>query len=1028
MRKVFLLLCLISPISWSLEITETCMTGQYPVECAPTVIEYKGERALLSVNRGGQVMLWSVEGKDLGPGPDGIVAQLPKGEWSSSPVACGGRSACYAFCNGEGRVVMLDEGFKTRWEYDLGAATNWGAACGVGVTPTGRTGLSMCWADMSGRITCLDSEGGHVWKTQLEFGACKAPLQTFGGAQGLAKILAASGTRLCCLDSDGRVLWTRDLRGAIISRPEVFDLSGKRVILCGAGSGYLFALTPEGEIAWEAAVGDEIDSTIALLPRPSCAPLILCRGLWGNLYAFDENGRRVWTHLFRAKNRSRPLVFHADGDGDMEILCTAYNQHAYLFDHEGRLVDDLRLGGCINGSPIPITDAATHRTDVFVVTAALLAQRIRFSPPRSPYASTPAPDSVSCDWPDAGERGPGAAIVLCNPQGALLDANLELVAGSGERLIRGRMTARSMFEIPFPETIPDNSTELRLIVTDARNKKIIDQRNAGSFQSKADEPPAESLELAAWPTPAYGAFDETRLAPWKQEKALCGVGRVSIPNLYVGETEAGAFVVASRLDDQCRVRIDLAKPVTADGKPFGGAITLYEVVSTRTVNGEAVPDALVKLNDANITLLSPKRSSKFWVSVNAYVAAPGEYNGRITVQPLRSEADTVSLEICIRVFPLEIKRPFPLTLCTWDYIPNQWFPDRTPEVLDDMVRHGVSVFPRTSCIPKGSVDEKGQLTLDTQTLDAELKRLEGRGQILIQLGVPAIAFPPAAPSPEQQHAAQIEYLHGLRDHLKERGWDYDDYAFYPVDEPGLGYGGSVSALIEAGTLFREADPRFRIYTDPVPSISKVDFERIEPLIDVWCPNMRLVSGLLAGDPRMKRIRDSGKTVWSYECVSQVKSISPLRYNRAAAWRAHFFGLSGIGFWTFSTTEVNHWLPGKGTNDEYALVYPGALPVPSVRWEAVRDGLEDIAAVMLLEEAVASGTARGDASDVVKEAKEALRIAQVDMLELSDEAFVESRDYLRQGDRTIPHTWTDVETYAAHRDRIARLTLALTEGK
>ncbi len=75
MRRVSLLICLIcliSPMSRSLEIAETRMTGQYPVECAPTVIEYRDQPALLSVNRGGQVMLWSVEGKDLGPGPGGI--------------------------------------------------------------------------------------------------------------------------------------------------------------------------------------------------------------------------------------------------------------------------------------------------------------------------------------------------------------------------------------------------------------------------------------------------------------------------------------------------------------------------------------------------------------------------------------------------------------------------------------------------------------------------------------------------------------------------------------------------------------------------------------------------------------------------------------------------------------------------------------------------------------------------------------------------------------------------------------------
>ena len=101
-------------------------------------------------------------------------------------------------------------------------------------------------------------------------------------------------------------------------------------------------------------------------------------------------------------------------------------------------------------------------------------------------------------------------------------------------------------------------------------------------------------------------------------------------------------------------------------------------------------------------------------------------------------------------------------------------------------------------------------------------------------------------------------------------------------------------LLDAGKLFREADPKLRTYTDPVPGLSWKDFERIEPLVDVWAPNMRLVSGLLSGDPRIQRIMNAG-SVWSYECVGEVKSLSPLRYNRGNAWRAKFFGLSGIGF-------------------------------------------------------------------------------------------------------------------------------------
>jgi len=1027
-KRALLLLCLIAPSAWPMEIVWTRMTSQNTVECSPLLIAYKGQPAILAVNRAGQVMLWSTDGTDLGPGQDGLFGQLPKGVWSSTPSAWGAAgSTSYSFCSGEGHIVTLDEAFNARWEFDLGAGTHWGASRPIEVTPAGKTGLFMCWADSSGKVTCLDQEGKPVWTTQLEFGGCNAPLQTLHIPEGAVKILAASGNHLCCLDSDGGVLWSSDLRGAIISQPEVFELSGKRVILCGAGAGSLFALTTEGGILWEAVIGDEIDSTIALLPRRDASPLVLCKGLWGSLHAFDENGRHVWSHLLRAKSRGRPLVFDVDVDGDMEVLVTTYDQHVYLFDHEGRLADDLRLSGCINGSPMPIADPVTGRTDALVVNASLLAHRIRISPPRSSYGAAPSSDAVTCEWPDGKDYAAGASIIVRNPAGALVNATLDIHANSGERWIAGCLTARSMFEMPIPKPLPKDAAQLRFVVSDAQGgKNLVEQGRAVPAQEKVVAP-VESPRLAAWPTPAYGLFDESRLAAVKRELTQCSGGAVSISDLYIGEIDQGAFIIACDLGAPCWVRLDVAKPVTPDGKPFAGGIELYEVVLTGTVNGDRVSDALVKLGDARLALLSPKRSSKFWVSVNATTAEDGEYRGQIEVQPIQRETEPLNLDLQINVLPLRIERPFPLTLCTWDYIPNKWFPDRTSEVLDDMAVHGVSVFPRTTCVPEASVDDASRLTMEWSAIDAELQRLKGRGQILIQLGSPPITFA-QPPSADKKRAAEIDYLRQLRDHLKEKGWDYADYAFYPLDEPGLDHGGNLHILIEAATLFREADPKFRIYTDPVPGLSKADFSRIEPLIDVWCPNMRLVSGLLADDPRIKRILGSGKTVWSYECVSQVKSISPLRYNRAAAWRAYYFGLAGIGFWTFSTTEVNHWFPGKGTNDEYALVYPGMLPVPSVRWEAVRDGLEDIAAAKLLEQAIASQAATGGQSNTAKEAQEALRVAKADMMELSDQAFIESRDYLRAGDRTIPHTWTDVEACAAHRERIARLTLFLKQGR
>jgi len=55
---------------------------------------------------------------------------------------------------------------------------------------------------------------------------------------------------------------------------------------------------------------------------------------------------------------------------------------------------------------------------------------------------------------------------------------------------------------------------------------------------------------------------------------------------------------------------------------------------------------------------------------------------------------------------------------------------------------------------------------------------------------------------------------------------------YPLDEPGLHHGQNVPILLEAARLFREADPKIQIYTDPVPGLSLMDFEQIAAYLDV----------------------------------------------------------------------------------------------------------------------------------------------------------------------------------------------------
>ena len=801
----------------------------------------------------------------------------------------------------------------------------------------------------------------------------------------------------------------------------MLSLPERNLILCGTSSGSLFALNSDGEVLWECPMGDIFNGSLTILPRTGASPLILCSGLWGNLHAIDVAGRPVWTHLFRAKNRAAPVVVEVGRDGHREIFLPTFHQHVLAIDEHGELADDLRLSGIMPSALTPISDPASARADLLVTTTTLLAYRLRPGPPKSPYGKTGEPQHVTLLPQPVGEAREVSTLQVLNPNGALINVNLAMTDAEGWTRIVSSLTARSAFEIPLPSLTRTGAWSLRATARDTTGN-LLDEKVWKLPSAPPHEPtPTAARVLRAWPAQPYGAFEETRIDALDNGTEIGHDKEVVVRNLYLDEADQGAFIIASTREVPIRCRIRLTNLLRDDSTNFGGTIVLREVVVTGSVNGERVPDALPKLGDGGLVTIPAHRSVKFWVSVDARGASPGKYAGRIIITPLDNEAEKLELPLAIEVLNLRLPTNPPLTICTWDYVPNRWFPARSPAVLDDMARHGVNVFPR-STIPPARADATGRLTIDWSTLDAELERLQGRGKILFHLGHPPIEFA-ATKTDAEKRPSELEYIRALRDHLREHGRGYADYAFYLLDEPGLDYGTNVPVLLDAGKLFREADPKLLTYTDPVPGLSWKDFERIEPLVDVWAPNMRLVSGLLSGDPRIHRIMKA-KTVWSYECVSQVKSLSPLRYNRANAWRAKFFGLSGIGFWTHSTTEADHWFAGKTVNDEYALVYPGEQPVPSVRWEAVRDGLEDVSAITLLEDAIQRCRQSGTKRELVSEAEVELRIALCDIMELSDEAFVESRDFLREGDRVLGHTATDVETFRRHRAEIARLTLIL----
>ncbi len=997
--------------AYGVDLVSTRTTGQYRVEATPVAVDVNGDGASEWVLLGeqGQVMAWNADLSNFGAGQDGAVATLPTGKWPSSPAAVRtGTALRLVFVSDDGNVAALDETFAPAWTYQLPGKTTWSRA-----TPLVLAGDEplLVIGDHSGTLTALHGDGSVVWSKDMGLGPCKTLLQSVPDAPD--QFLAPLGNHLACIDRAGDVVWKTDVGEPVSARAEVFDLPEGRRVLCGTAQGTLVALDAQGALRWKSAVGDELDCSITLVPRNDDAPLVVVAGLWGNLHAFDMQGQHVWTHLFRAKNRARPVLLDCDGDGQDEVVVAAYGQRAYVVNAQGRRVDEFRLSGTVNAWPLLIPNANALPPDMVFISGVLLAHRFRVGPPTPIYGSVGEYGNVSAERnPSDGPDGPG--ILVRNPRHAFVRANVIAAASDNSKTVAAALSARDWMVIPSPAIAHDAALTVELSDPAGGPPTVV------TLAAEADPGFDEATALVrVWPAPAYASFDSTRVTQHVSERDY-GQDGIFV-DLNRGEVDQGAFVVASRAEEPLTARVEIEMPKREDGAVFGGAFTLREVVLTPTVNGEIVADALPDLGDGTILKIPSNRAVKVWISVDGNRADPGIYAGHVRITPIAQPELISAIPITVVVDAIALPAEFPLTFCTWDYLPNTWFPEHTPENLDDMGRHGVNVFPR-STLPTATYANDA-IQYDWTLLDAELDRLEGRGEILFHIGEPAIAGAESLDA-TARHALHIQYLHAFRDHLHARGLDYDDYAFYPVDEPGLDYGPRVPVYIAAAELFREADPKFRAYTDPVPGLSMQDYQRIAPLVDVWCPNMRLVNGLLSKDPRMEDIMASGKPVWSYECISQVKSLSPLRYNRANAWRAYYFGLDGIGHWTYSTTQANHWFANADKNDEYALVYPGDRPVPSVRWEAVRDGLEDIAALTMLQAEIDRNKAAGTKAELVAEAEAFLKGAMIDVMELSDQVYIESRDYLKQGDRRLWHTWWDALTFDEIRRKVGELTAQL----
>ena len=376
--------------------------------------------------------------------------------------------------------------------------------------------------------------------------------------------------------------------------------------------------------------------------------------------------------------------------------------------------------------------------------------------------------------------------------------------------------------------------------------------------------------------------------------------------------------------------------------------------------GGMSPDALPELGNAGIVRLAPSSSGRLWIDVLTKDLPPGDYATTLHMRALTQAGTTWDIPVRWTVEPVALPDVMPLKFCNWSGH-GRHFSHALDAAIDDLQDHHTSIFYNIPTI-RVKYDGNGNLVRETtwDEQDEFLRKMKPENVILFHhLPISPVAGAPGMFS-EAWERAFATFLPRWVEHLRQEGFGYDQWAFYPVDEPGIRGGALIERLEQFARFVKSLDPSVQIYTDPYRGFTVADHERLLDVLDIVQPTQYGV--VLADNPdRIDYIKATDQTHWIYEAGSRVKSSETLTYYWGQIWTAWEIGFTGIGYWTYSSTGFDLWEAAA----DYVLVYQGAEgPVPSRRWQAVRMGIEDYARMARLRDAATSARDAGrvDAAD------------------------------------------------------------------
>ncbi len=358
----------------------------------------------------------------------------------------------------------------------------------------------------------------------------------------------------------------------------------------------------------------------------------------------------------------------------------------------------------------------------------------------------------------------------------------------------------------------------------------------------------------------------------------------------------------------------------------------------------------------NTVTLTPGATTRVWVQVDSRGVAPGRYQTKILLKPAYDTAFAtreIPVEINVAETTLPETREWPLRTFFWG--PNTYDNDETQVLKMMHAAHVTHGWTKARLYEYGIHSDRYKTRPpkgETRTYDPESAATANElfFRTAKELGM-RFVFGWGTPH-------EVEWFRIMDKRLTGMGFSRDDFIFktgirdefVKADIPKYAdHRAAVAACPEKWkfqAVYLSAPPPTGATMDDIEAAGLSDTHKF------WTVIHGLLKKEKTGEEVIRRLRAKGCEVWSYKCSLYMQTRSILEYYRMYLWEAHLMGLDGVAIWCSGTPNGDPWDAKDGYDDGILWGGVDKTMVSTKRFEAFREGLEDIAYMVLLENIVA----------------------------------------------------------------------------